>query len=522
MRAEEIMELGSPRRHPNKRRMMPEVASPPAKPGTSRPLPSPPKPLSEAARFSNSMHSRPSHARMRSLPTVPSTPALGGAAPGIGMPMPPHIHSGPRAVAEAPRSEHAPPAPDAAELRSWRMPRAPGTASNLQRSASERTPSRAPTDDALPALAPSVHTERSALPPRPPPRRPRVPAKDTAKAPPRSTDTPPVPPRSAERAASPAAPAAEVAAAPAAAAAPAPAPQNQKAPASAEGAGPGTQPGGPPIPILMVEGEPMADDFDTAAPKAPQPSPTSQVTVSVGGTDAAPSGPFHASSSGSGPPTTPVSEGIHSACAACGRWIGGRLVHAMNKAWHPACFLCSHCSTPLEHVSFYEHDGRPYCHLDFHELFSRRCYHCQTPIVDERFVTVDDHRLGGQRTYHELHFFCASCGEPFIDPKDGSREADLEARSGDDGGVRLSGRPFYVHGTHPYCETCHTRLHLPRCKACKEPILCDAIRAMNAAWHPACFVCTRCRAPLAGTFFRGPDGSPCDFDCYQTWLKRAQ
>ncbi|KAJ3508116.1 hypothetical protein NLJ89_g5932 [Agrocybe chaxingu] len=69
----------------------------------------------------------------------------------------------------------------------------------------------------------------------------------------------------------------------------------------------------------------------------------------------------------------------------------------------------------LEHVSSYEHDGRPYCHLDYHENFAPRCYSCKTAIIEEQFISLDDPALG-KRTYHTQHFFCAECGDPFLDP----------------------------------------------------------------------------------------------------------
>ena len=49
------------------------------------------------------------------------------------------------------------------------------------------------------------------------------------------------------------------------------------------------------------------------------------------------------------------------------------------------------------------------------QQFAPRCYHCETAIVDERFITLDDPELG-KRTYHEQHFFCAECGDPFLPP----------------------------------------------------------------------------------------------------------
>ncbi|QRV90859.1 paxillin [Ceratobasidium sp. AG-Ba] len=113
---------------------------------------------------------------------------------------------------------------------------------------------------------------------------------------------------------------------------------------------------------------------------------------------------------------SPVRRGGGLRCAGCDGAIAGRIVSAMGVRWHPHCFKCADCGTLLEHVSSYEHEGKAYCHLDYHDRFAPRCYHCKTAIVDERFIALDDPALGGQRYYHELHFFCAECGDPFLDP----------------------------------------------------------------------------------------------------------
>lgn len=55
-------------------------------------------------------------------------------------------------------------------------------------------------------------------------------------------------------------------------------------------------------------------------------------------------------------------------CAGCDHPIIGRIVRAMNHRWHPKCFKCGVCSELLEHVSAYKHDGKPYCHLDYHDV----------------------------------------------------------------------------------------------------------------------------------------------------------
>lgn len=48
--------------------------------------------------------------------------------------------------------------------------------------------------------------------------------------------------------------------------------------------------------------------------------------------------------------------------------IGGRIVSAMKRRWHPDCFKCDACGEGLEHVAFYEEQGKPYCHVDYHEV----------------------------------------------------------------------------------------------------------------------------------------------------------
>ena len=57
-------------------------------------------------------------------------------------------------------------------------------------------------------------------------------------------------------------------------------------------------------------------------------------------------------------------------CGGCNGSIIGRIVSAMGSRWHPACFCCTVCNEPLEHVSSYEYEGQPYCHLDYHEVRS--------------------------------------------------------------------------------------------------------------------------------------------------------
>ncbi|KAK0563293.1 hypothetical protein OC861_004886 [Tilletia horrida] len=226
-----------------------------------------------------------------------------------------------------------------------------------------------------------------------------------------------------------------------------------------------------------------------------------------------------------------------STCASCHRLIVGRVINAMSQLFHPTCFQCKHCHEPLEHVAFFEHEGAPYCHLDYHELFSTRCFHCRTPIVDERYITINDPDLvggksggtegqsGGVRNYHEMHFFCAQCGDPFLDPNAAGSVAGANPNANlvidEDGRVQHGGKAFVVHKGYPYCEGCHNRLHKPRCRKCKNPILTDEIiNALGHKWHPNCFVCESCQQPFESSSIFVNKGKAYDEHCYTILLRQ--
>ncbi|TEB34157.1 hypothetical protein FA13DRAFT_1729645 [Coprinellus micaceus] len=194
--------------------------------------------------------------------------------------------------------------------------------------------------------------------------------------------------------------------------------------------------------------------------------------------------------------------------------IVGRIVSAMGVRWHPNCFKCSVCSELLEHVSSYEHDGRPYCHLDYHENFAPRCYSCKTPIIEEQFISLDDPALG-KRTYHMEHFFCAECGDPFLTPSMSNTSGEL-ALSGDG-----DFEGFTVYKGHPYCEPCHVRLRLPKCKKCKKSIRDHdrAVEALGGKWCWSCFVCEGCDRPFDDPSFFQRDGHPYCEHCFSIILR---
>jgi len=104
-----------------------------------------------------------------------------------------------------------------------------------------------------------------------------------------------------------------------------------------------------------------------------------------------------------------------------------------------------------------------------------RYYHCKTSIIDERFITLDDPALG-KCTYHEQHFFCAECGDPFL--LDGSTHAAGELNVDGDGVFEDYDVGLTVCKGHPCCEACHVRLQLPKSKRCKKSIR-DGVQAVE-------------------------------------------
>ncbi|KAA1129601.1 hypothetical protein PGTUg99_031493 [Puccinia graminis f. sp. tritici] len=199
--------------------------------------------------------------------------------------------------------------------------------------------------------------------------------------------------------------------------------------------------------------------------------------------------------------------GPHSlACAGCRQLIAGRIVHALDAKWHPDCFVCQHCSLVLEHVAFYEHEGKAYCGVDYDELFSLKCYHCNTSINEDSYVSLDDPSLkDGPRHYHKLHLFCSECGDPFIDPKsleEQSRISALPNTNRDRMPMTVDEpKPFVLFNGYPYCEKCDVRLHRPKCFTCKAPITDDFINALNKLFHSECFVCFECHNPFSNNQF---------------------
>ncbi|CAG9860622.1 unnamed protein product [Phyllotreta striolata] len=164
-------------------------------------------------------------------------------------------------------------------------------------------------------------------------------------------------------------------------------------------------------------------------------------------------------------------------CNACDKPIVGQVITALGKTWHPEHFTCAHCSQELGTRNFFEREGKPYCEPDYHNLFSPRCAYCNGPILDKCVTALE-------KTWHMDHFFCAQCGKQF----------------GEEG--------FHEREGKPYCRDDYFDMFAPKCGACNRAIMENYISALNAQWHPDCFVCRDCRQPFIGGSFFDHEGQP--------------
>nr|XP_020662980.1 transforming growth factor beta-1-induced transcript 1 protein [Pogona vitticeps] len=145
-------------------------------------------------------------------------------------------------------------------------------------------------------------------------------------------------------------------------------------------------------------------------------------------------------------------------CASCQKPIAGQVVTALGSTWHPEHFVCTHCQKEMGGSNFFEKDGAPYCERDYFQLFSPRCGLCNEPILDKMVTALD-------KNWHPEHFCCVKCGRPF----------------GEEG--------FHEKDGKQYCRQDFYELFSTRCQGCNLAILENYISALNALWHPECFVC---------------------------------
>ncbi|XP_076444049.1 PDZ and LIM domain protein 7-like isoform X8 [Babylonia areolata] len=86
-------------------------------------------------------------------------------------------------------------------------------------------------------------------------------------------------------------------------------------------------------------------------------------------------------------------------------------------------------------------------------------------------------------------------------------------------GVKLIDIGFVEEGGNLYCERDYERYLAPHCKKCNTTILGECVNALQATWHPDCFLCTQCKLPIGGNQFHIEEGKPY---CEKDWASMFQ
>lgn len=85
-------------------------------------------------------------------------------------------------------------------------------------------------------------------------------------------------------------------------------------------------------------------------------------------------------------------------CYECGGALRGSYITALERKYHIEHFTCSVCPTIFgAQDSYYEHDGKVYCHYHYSTQFAQRCNGCQTAIL-KQFVEI--FRNGQNQHWH--------------------------------------------------------------------------------------------------------------------------
>ncbi|MCJ8744137.1 hypothetical protein PDJAM_G00115170 [Pangasius djambal] len=126
-------------------------------------------------------------------------------------------------------------------------------------------------------------------------------------------------------------------------------------------------------------------------------------------------------------------------CWACGDVIKDHVIRALERAYHPPCFVCTTCRQPIGEQRFAQGEvGEVYCLQDYYRKYAPQCSVCGELIIPREDGT-DSYTvecLG--RSFHEDCYRCELCA------------------------VLLSPEPN-EHGCHPLdgqilCKPCHLSL----------------------------------------------------------------
>ncbi|XP_051499469.1 zyxin isoform X3 [Apus apus] len=124
-------------------------------------------------------------------------------------------------------------------------------------------------------------------------------------------------------------------------------------------------------------------------------------------------------------------------CSVCKQTITDRMLKATGNSYHPQCFTCVMCHTPLEGTSFIvDQANQPHCVDDYHRKYAPRCSVCSEPIMPEPGKDETVRVVALEKNFHMKCYKCEDCGKP------------LSIEANENGCFPLDG--------HVLCIKCHT------------------------------------------------------------------
>ncbi|KJE91383.1 hypothetical protein CAOG_009560 [Capsaspora owczarzaki ATCC 30864] len=220
------------------------------------------------------------------------------------------------------------------------------------------------------------------------------------------------------------------------------------------------------------------------------------------------------------PPIAPLSLSAVADLPVCGKCTQQILptdlsLTALDKTWHAHHFTCAECDKQLV-ANYFPKDGRAYCPEDYNRLFAVVCHGCNK-LVEGSIVSAGSFQwhpecfvcaqcsspLSVFRTVNGK-FLCpmGSCKSGELDLCDGcgkslvggclevlSKKLHLECFKCKVCQQSLQGQKFFDQGGFPVCDRDFRISQGHVCYKCKDALDDDAVMALNQKFHKRCFVC---------------------------------
>ncbi|KAI6173051.1 hypothetical protein M3Y98_01040800 [Aphelenchoides besseyi] len=88
--------------------------------------------------------------------------------------------------------------------------------------------------------------------------------------------------------------------------------------------------------------------------------------------------------------TNKMGSGDRRMCGLCDSSLGEEAVVALNRLWHPDHFICAACKKPIRQT-FQVGNGAAYCVQCFASTFNPKCAACNETLVDTCLMALDKH-----------------------------------------------------------------------------------------------------------------------------------